>query len=1144
MAEITQLDSDLAHGAACAHPGVQELCLLGQPRLLRAGAAPHVLERRDAALLAALVLQGPMPRDRATAWLWPLADRKAGQNNLRQRLFRLKQLAGAELVSTGAVLHLADGVQHDIGRFAEGVAAGQASADELLGTLDYRDCGELGDWVEHARQQWQRRRNRLWMQAAETADREMRWHDGLACVRLVLGSEPAAEHAHRLHMRLHYVMGNRAAALAAWADCQRALHEELGVEPEAETADLASLITRSGPPPATAAQRQLQQPAALLRPPVMVGRDGAWRVLQQATASGQCVVLTAEPGMGKTRLLTDWVRHLGAAGVCAAALRADRLQPLALMQRVLLAVQSAGRTLPARDADDLLPQAGSEPLGASAQWQRQAWIRALAGWHAQGVAALVLDDLQWADDATLLLLSHALEEAGTQKPILVLAWRTAEAPLRLLGVLQDAATCLLRLAPLSPHESRLFVESLALPGMDAATWAARLDRHTGGNPGLMLQLLAARQVAPDDWPPTVTAAAARQLDERMALLSRPALRLLRVLALAEVAGGAEAPAGVAGVVSLQSPAGAAAQLSLAAEVLSVKPIDLADACQELQRAHLLREGAFAHGLWAGRARQSVPEPVAALLHADLAAALQRRGAAAAVVAEHWALAGHWSAAADCLHQAAVQARLRSARSEALTLHERAADAHQRAAQPAAAWQQQLLALALAHAIEPGEALAQRADALLQAANRDEDRLAALLHRCRIWLSASDAQGALAPSQEALQLAQRLGPSGAWLTAVAWQGLALTLLGHGDEGQQLFGSALLAARAEPDKRAQLDFYGSHGYALHVLGRYRDAMVPLRLAAQMARELGELGDCFEQLNNLAVCCSSAGDRAAELQTVEQVLQLWRQMGQPAGLMADTALVQVASAFIADGRYSECLDLLPALLERLTREAAPHWAVIAAHRLAHLYMRLGQPARSRQCLRPLPPDASVGAQLARVLVLARLDHLKGQTPVADLQQAQQRWSTELQTLDRHNLLLMLAELSPDEEAIALCNALLAEPDPAGVADQGPGFAPVRRHARLRRALRLCLQGQVAEALADARTAWAELQVGPAQGLETAEACRLVAWVARAAHDPLLARDALQTGMVWIERVRHHVPPPFLDSFLHRNPAVSGLMRMAREV
>ena len=124
-----------------------------------------------------------------------------------------------------------------------------------------------------------------------------------------------------------------------------------------------------------------------------------------------------------------------------------------------------------------------------------------------------------------------------------------------------------------------------------------------------------------DWP--VAASVLRLIQQRLARLSAPALRLARCAAVA----------------------GQDLNSALAASVLGQRLIDLADAWSELEAAQVLRDGGFAHDLIAEAALASVPQAVARPLHAEVAAWLEAHDGAPARVAEHWLAAGETRRAA-------------------------------------------------------------------------------------------------------------------------------------------------------------------------------------------------------------------------------------------------------------------------------------------------------------------------------------------------------------------------------------------------------------------------------------------------------------------------------------------------------------------
>ena len=145
--------------------------------------------------------------------------------------------------------------------------------------------------------------------------------DVVVADRLV-ADEPLSEKAHRLLMRLHYRRGDRSAALAAYARCAQWLQLELAASPSGETRELAQLIERAGDLPGSVPRRI---PAALARPPVLVGRERQWRALEDAWEQGRAAVLVADAGMGKTRLALEAAARQAIAfldGACFVSLAA------------------------------------------------------------------------------------------------------------------------------------------------------------------------------------------------------------------------------------------------------------------------------------------------------------------------------------------------------------------------------------------------------------------------------------------------------------------------------------------------------------------------------------------------------------------------------------------------------------------------------------------------------------------------------------------------------------------------------------------------------------------------------------------------------------------------------------------------------
>ena len=94
------------------------------------------------------------------------------------------------------------------------------------------------DWYLHERERFQYMYLIMLDTLMAYCETHHRYAAGLDFGTLILSCEPARERTHRRLMRLHYMAGDRTAALRQYAYCVAALEEELGVGPARRTVTL------------------------------------------------------------------------------------------------------------------------------------------------------------------------------------------------------------------------------------------------------------------------------------------------------------------------------------------------------------------------------------------------------------------------------------------------------------------------------------------------------------------------------------------------------------------------------------------------------------------------------------------------------------------------------------------------------------------------------------------------------------------------------------------------------------------------------------------------------------------------------------------------------------------------------------------
>lgn len=687
--------------------------------------------RRARSLLAWLALNpGAHPRSQLAARFWPDVLDSSARASLRTALHELRRAlrdAGARhVIATRERVSLDGGADLwvDARAFEE-----LAVTDRLEEALALRG-GELlagldEEWVYEARD---RHRDvvlsvleRLALAEERSGDRSIaaRW------TREQVELDPLSEELHRRLIRRLADAGDRSAALAAYERMRERLRKELRITPSPETRRLVERLREQDPAEpsggAPAERRSPQLPGLLRRHrrSGFVDRVAELERLGEQLDAVSCgerrlVVVAGEPGIGKTRLATEFCRRAHGRGATILFGRCfeERLVPYqafveALGQHVTATPLAELRSrVGAADAElvDLVPELAvrlpelSAPVRLDpegARWRLFAAVdRLLSSASQAGPAVVALDDLHWGDKATLLLLAHVARSPEPARLLLLGTYRESEvspahplrgmlANLRREGLVERVALGGLEQA----HVGELVADWF---GRDAAPdLERRLHEQTDGNPFFVEELLRQfgeiGELARHEVPEGVKEVIAH----RLARLGESCRQVLSVAA------------GVGRQFDLEL-------LERLEELAGRTPLP---ALEEAMAAQMIREDParvgrynFAHALIRETLYEDLSLTRRVRLHAAIAAALEelhagRLDAHLVELAHHHLAAapgGETASAVAYAVRAAESARGKLAYEEAAELYERALDALDREQRPPAAQRAGLL-LALGEA---------------------------------------------------------------------------------------------------------------------------------------------------------------------------------------------------------------------------------------------------------------------------------------------------------------------------------------------------------------------------------------------------------------------------------------------------------------
>jgi DNA-binding SARP family transcriptional activator len=624
-----------------------QINLLGDLRLIRHGrnlALPP--SKKTRALLAYLIATGhPHLRARLCDLLWdgPNDPRAA----LRWSLAKLRPLLDADgaerlLADRERVAFAVHGANVDIIRLAALASGGlpQASTEELRHAaalfsgefadgLDLPACMRFHEWCSAEREKWATLRMAILTALVERLDDAP--EAALVYARGRVAIDPLDENGHVIVVRLLTALGRQREALRQYEYCRQILEAELGTQPGASLQNALSTAKAATKGAAKAADpgQAADMPGITLAgitlanvnstgtPPrateaALIGRARECAALDTVVAAvagpgarGKLVLLNGAPGIGKTRLLLHLEQSITAVGgrvAAARAFEAEMLRPYGIWADLLGTIPQTDMPAAVRAAlQPLILGAANAPTAVEGDRARlfAAFVSLLQDLTLRTPVAILIDDLQWADESSIALLHYVLRAFDAPcRVVLAAAARSGDivdnAPAQRLlrGLARDRRLSTIAVGPLDAQASATLAKSAA-PGSNVASVVAASE----GNPLFVLELARALARGDDAVPESIEGVLADHL-------ARP-----------------EGPARM--LLPWAAAFGREFDTAILARCVRLSPAAWDEALAELERRSIIRSISevrydFAHDLIRKAAYGRISQPRRRLIHGQIA----------------------------------------------------------------------------------------------------------------------------------------------------------------------------------------------------------------------------------------------------------------------------------------------------------------------------------------------------------------------------------------------------------------------------------------------------------------------------------------------------------------------------------------------
>ncbi len=938
---------------------------------------------------------------------------------------------------------------------------------------------EFETWMEVERDCWKQLYLRVLNALVNQLTAENEHDTAIRYALRYLAVDELAESMHRRLMGLYAVLGDRAGAVRQFMRCKERLQSELGVEPAPETVDAYHGILKGR---AASAVRVFVPPERGALPktePPFVGRQEALNWLHQQYAEtqrgrGRVILVAGEVGVGKTRLIQHFIRPLAdqcliLTAQCYPSGRTIPFHPIVQALRAVLSKEARDRvkrdgeqhgqvlvnnatslicaSLPQlprfsaavwlAEASRLLPDLNTiyaelpSPIRCEPEEARTRLFEALCRLVIGLTNAsrfvgfpnpviVFLDDIHWADDATLAWLSYLGQQIRSWPLLVIGAYRVEEADavaelrrnLSLPGALQELELSELNLASVM-ELCRFFLTDRPggeEKGDDTITFAGRLTEVTGGNPFFVLETLKAlREMGrlpgnlEDAHDIPLPSSVREAMEERIRHLGEYAQQIIEAGAVLGLSFDFEPVQMTAGLVEIQTLQG----------------------LDELVRHQLLEEEQtgyrFHHELTQRIVEAQLSPMRLQLLHRRAGRALEQlRIDQPTTLAHHYEVGGDARSALYYYQLAEQRAEALFAWREAegylgkmLTLIDRldpdSSDAeylNERGQILASRAHMRFLQGRLAERDADLSAL----ETLAQTSGDEELRMQFLIHRVRYLNLDSQYENAIATASESLTLADRLHNPIARSRLLVQVGFAHYFLGHPQQALTALKSALAVEGADTDREMRGRIFHILGYVYFHLGDFARSLACQLNAYECHQAVGDYNRLAWDGLDIGALYLEQGDFVEARRWLDEGLALARRIGaQPAEAHGLTQLgcweLHQGHYLTAAGIFQQSLVLQAGVRSEHGQAAAEMGTGLALYHLGdlvqarHWLERAAARARSIRHLRRMA-ETLVGLGLAESAdgqISSALAHLHEAVQIARVSECGEALAVGLAALAR---------------------------------------------------------------------------------------------------------------------------------------------------